>query len=135
MERRKLALLAGYSSTGGGFLNPLGRLRSAGFVEGSGQLSATAAGIRAAGKVEKPPTGRALLAWWLEHPRVDGPMSKILRALADARHPLTPAELAEAAGYKPNTGGFTNPLGRLRTIGLVAGGRGEKLSLAPELRG
>lgn len=135
MDKRKLALLAGYSSTGGGFLNPLGRLRSAGFCTGSDPIVPTNAGVRAIGKVETPPLGRALLEWWLQHPRVDGPMSKILRALADARHPLTPAELAERAHYTPNTGGFTNPLGRLRTIGLVAGGRGEKLSLAPELRG
>jgi hypothetical protein len=133
MPKKRLALLAGYSASGGGFGNPLSRLRSAGFAEGMNEISATEAGRRAIGKVEKPPTGRALLAWWLE--RIDGPMSKILRALADAGYHLSPAELAERADYTPNTGGFNNPLGRLRTLGLVVGGRGEKLSLAPELRG
>jgi hypothetical protein len=29
-------------------------------------------------------------------------------------------ELAEAAGYAPNTGGYNNPRGRLRSLGLVA---------------
>jgi len=136
IPKRRLAYLANYAGKGGGFNNPLSRLRSGGFVEGSDLIGPTAAGIRAIGTVERPPRhGRSLLNWWLTHPRMDGAMRKILDELAECSKPVSPTELAELAGYAPGTGGFNNPLGRLRTLGLVAGGRGEKLSLAPELRG
>lgn len=133
MPKKRLALLAGYSAGGGGFNNPLGRLRSGGFAEGNSELGATELGRHAIGRVDNPPpTGRALLEWWLTQPSLDGPMRKILAALAKAGAAF-PDELAELAGYVPGTGGFNNPLGRLRTLGLVVGGRGEKLRLAPEL--
>jgi uncharacterized protein len=137
MPKRRLALLAGYSAGGGGFNNPLGRLRTAGFAEGGNEIGPTEAGRRAIGRIDNPPPsmGRALLEWWLTQPSVDGPMGKILGALAKQRHPVMPDELANLAGYKPATGGFNNPLGRLKTLGLVLGGRGEPLRLADQLRG
>lgn len=135
MTKRKLALLAGYSARGGGFGNPLSRLRTAGFVEGTNAITATDAGRRTIGTVDRPPPrGRALLEWWCE--RIDGPMQRILSALAacSPRQMKHPHDLARLAGYTPGTGGFNNPLSRLKTLGLIVGGTREGLRLAEELR-
>ena len=135
MTKRKLALLAGYSARGGGFGNPLSRLRTAGFVEGTNAITATDAGRRAIGTVDRPPPrGHALLMWWCVH--IDGPMAKILGALAKCspRLAVKPDDLAKLAGYTPGTGGFNNPLSRLKTLGLIVGGTREGLRLAEELR-
>lgn len=132
--KRKLALLAGYSASGGGFNNALGRLRQAGRIEGSRELTITKEGRQLAQKSSMPASGRALFDWWAGHSRVDGCMQAILMALRQAGIPLHPDALAVAAGYKPKTGGFSNGLGRLRTLGLVEGKGKVPVSLAKELR-
>lgn len=134
IPKRRLALLAGYSARGGGFSNALGRRRKAGHVVGSGELEITAEGRKAIGSVRQPPRGGlALYAWWLEHRRVDKPMRAALEALHQAPEGLSHSELAEAAGYKARTGGFSNAVGRLRTLGLVVGKGREPIRLASEL--
>lgn len=51
---------------------------------------------------------------------VDGPMRRILEPLIDAYpESMTKIDLADLAGYSVAGGGFGNPLGRLRTLGLV----------------
>lgn len=139
--KRRLALLAGYSATGGAFNNILSRLRTAGWVEGSAELTITRAGRAVAGRVERPPTGRALFEWWTKHPRVDGLMNAQLWALQRAGKPVTKQELAahcEKVTGKPHSatgGSFNNALSRLSTLGLVIGKGGQKLQLVEELRG
>jgi hypothetical protein len=65
-------------------------------------------------------SGRALLDHWL------GQLSKAergaLEALAKA-YPstMTKEEVAAAAGYEANGGGFNNALSRLRTLELISG--------------
>jgi hypothetical protein len=135
ISKKRLALLAGYAAKGGGFGNALGRLRSRGFVEGSSELTATQAGIRMVSPVFLPPSKpEALFQWWLEHRRVDKPMRAILEALQRAFQPMPVDTLAESSGYVPGTGGFGNALGRLRTLGLVQGGRKQPIELVAELR-
>lgn len=134
ISKARLALLAGYSAKGGGFGNALGRLRSSGRVEGSGELVITAEGRKAAPDGKRPPTGAALFAWWLEHPKVDTPMAAMLRALHEAGGPLPKDELQRRAGYRPNTGGVNNALSRLRTLGLVEGTGKAPIGLAVDLR-
>jgi len=124
---RQLALLTGYKRTGGGFTNPLGRVRSAGFAEGRDPVRITKAGRAVLGQVDTlPPPGRPLLQYWMQ--RLGSPEREILRVLAEAHPaPLSPAEVASrmvssrGAPYSPTGGGFTNPLGRVRTLGLVEG--------------
>jgi hypothetical protein len=118
---------AGYSANGGGFNNPLGQLRSAGYVEGI-PITITDAGLVALGDYPELPTGRELLAHWLG--QLSGPAAKILATLVDNDGRLLRTELAEAAGYSPNGGGFNNPLGKLRTLQLVT--RGDPVELTPE---
>lgn len=135
IAKRRLALLCRYSPKGGGFGNVLSRLRKPGFITGSTELAITAAGRKEAGPVEQPPREpRSLLEWWLAHPRVDGPMGVILRAAVEHGKPTSAVELAKLAGYAPNTGGFNNPLSRLRVLGLMLGGKGE-IRITPELMG
>lgn len=134
IPKARLALLARYSAKGGAFNNVLSRCRVAALLTGSDPLEITAAGRAAIGHVKAPPRDpAALFTWWLEHPRMDGAMAKILQALRRSPRPLSSTELALAAGYKPATGGFNNPLSRLRVLGLVLGKGSERLRLAPEL--
>ena len=55
-----LAILTGYAASGGAFRNPLGALRSKGYVDGRGTVEATPAGLEALGTWDPLPTGEAL---------------------------------------------------------------------------
>jgi hypothetical protein len=52
--------------------------------------------------------------------RLDGPRRRILQPLLVC-YPgdLSREELAEKAGYSPEGSAFTNPLGSLRSLGLI----------------
>ena len=117
----KLAALVGYHRRSKGFTNPLGFCRSRGWLADVGDcVVLTSHGRQALGDWTPLPTGRALLAYWME--RLGGPERKILASLAQvAPRPLTREQLAHGAEYHPRSKGFTNPLGRLRTLGLVEG--------------
>lgn len=112
--REMIAGWAGYSPNGGAFNNPIGHLRSLGYVEGT---RLTESGLAEAGTYDPP--GRDEI-----HNGIigilDGPQSKILRVLLDANgEEMSRADLAQAAGYELDGGAFNNPLGALRTKGLA----------------
>ncbi len=116
----QVAVLTGYAVNGGGFNNALGALRSAGFMEGSGTLRITQAGVAALGAYDPLPQGPALLEHWLAQ------LGKAERSILQTLHAAYPgtlskAEVADAAGYAANGGGFNNALGRLRTLELIRG--------------
>lgn len=126
----QVALLTGYSAGGGGFKNALGSLRSKGFIEGSDGLTITASGLDALGPFEPLPRGPELLNLWLSQ------LGKAERAILSAlgeRYPaaLSKDDLAAAAGYEPNGGGFKNALGRLRTLELIS--RGAEIRASDDL--
>jgi hypothetical protein len=121
----QVAVLTGHAATGGGFNNYLGALRSRGLVEGDGdRLTITEAANDALGSWEPLPAGPALIDYW--RGRLGKAERLILETLTDA-YPgrLTKEEVAAKAGHEPNGGGFNNALGRLRTLELVHGRRGE----------
>lgn len=117
----QVAAVAGYAVNGGGFRNPLGRLRSEGLVEyqnGDGVVI-TEEGRALAREPDEPPTVEEM------HRRVletlpGNTHRRIMRAVLDA-YPsdIGADELAEKVGMEPSGGGFRNPLGRLRTLGLI----------------
>jgi hypothetical protein len=120
----QVAVLTGYTATGGGFNNYLGALRSRGLIEGDGdRLTITEAGIQMLGSWEALPTGSSLIDYWR------GRLGKAERLILETLAQVYPAglnkeEVAAQAGYEAKGGGFNNALGRLRTLELVQG-RGE----------
>jgi hypothetical protein len=117
--KSKLACVAGYSANGGGFNNILSALRTAGLIEGIGELELTPLGRKAVGPFDPLPTGRDLVEFW----KRDLPKAErlILDCLYNLRVPASKEELARGTGYEANGGGFGNALSRLRTLGLISG--------------
>jgi hypothetical protein len=114
-----VAFLARYTYGTGGFNNAKGSLRTKGLVEYRGdRIVLTDAGKRLANAAEEDLTTEEL------HKRVlsvlKNPEQRILKPLLEA-YPkaLHDEELAPLAKYKPGVGGFNNPKGRLRTLGLI----------------
>lgn len=120
-ERTRLGLLAGYRPDTGHFGNVLGALRARGLVDGTRPLAITDAGLAALGPFDPlPAPGPELVAYWKG--RISGPAAKVLQVLVDA-YPaaMTRREVAEASGYRHDTGHFGNILGELRGLRLVVG--------------
>ena len=117
-EQPAVAFLAGYSFGGGAFNNPKGRLRSQGLVEYKGTcIRLTDAGRALAEGPVAPLTVEELHQRVLD--RLPRPEQSILRPLLDCYpEPLWKSELSERAGRRG--GAFNNPLGRLRSLGLIA---------------
>jgi hypothetical protein len=114
-----VAFLAGYTYGGGGFNNPKGALRSKGLIRYVGDgLELTDEGKGLAVYPELSPTNAELHRKVLEI--LPNPEQRILKPLLE-RYPdaINNEDLAHAAGYKFGTGGFNNPRGRLRTLGLI----------------
>lgn len=121
--RIQVSFTAGYTaSKGGGFLNPLGRLRIIGLLEyqGSADLIATQAAKEKFPDVEPLLLDQeALHKFWFD--KLPGPEHRILTPIV-AAYPevISREDAAGAAGYTSFTGGgFLNPLGKLRSLGLI----------------
>lgn len=119
-EQTAVAFLAGYTYGGGGFNNPKGSLRTKGMVEyiAGNKITLTDTGRAAANAPSGTLTTEEL------HQKVlailEAPHQRILRPLLE-RYPdaISGEELADLSGYKFGTGGFNNPKGRLRSLGLI----------------
>jgi hypothetical protein len=111
--REQVAFLAGYSHTNSkGFTNGLGSLRSAGEIDypQQGQVCLTDAGRAKANTKGVPLIGL-----------LEGATARVLQPLIDAYPNSLPRDaLAAAANYgHMNSKGFTNALGRLRSLGFI----------------
>lgn len=118
---QQVAMLTGYSSTGGGFRNAVGALRSAGYIGPTRDpLAITAEGYEALGEFEQLPVGRELVTYWLNRSaKAEG---LILEALLAAwPNTLTAEQVAAITGYEATGGGFRNAIGHLRTLTLITG--------------
>jgi hypothetical protein len=134
MNKSRLGILAGYSSNGGGFNNYLSSLRGKGFIDGRGDMDVTDMGLRALGRYDPLPRGKALFDWWINEVGSNSAPGKSLMALRKFFPKAVRKEvLAKEAGYESNGGGFNNGLSKLRTLGLIEG-RGE-MRLSPDLVG
>jgi GTPase SAR1 family protein len=115
-----VAAWAGYSVEGGAFGNPIGALRAGGYVDypSPGTVMLTDAGKMSIGPRDTPDQEEI-------HRRIKstctGPEQKIIGVLFEMGEPrdIDKNELAERAGYSPIGGAFGNPLGALRTKGLL----------------
>ena len=131
-DKNRLAILAGYAAAGGGFNNAISSLRVKEFVTRDDRISITTKGRLALGSYEPLPTGKALVAHWIQHPALDKAARSILTVVTATGRPLPKEEVAARAHYEVSGGGFNNALSRLRTLGLVSGSR--EIAAAPELR-
>lgn len=105
-----VAMIAGYSHSSGGFGNLLGQLRARGVI-----TYPTPGTIALATHMAALPASEAQTAFL---GKLSGPQRKIVDALHHAGE-MSKAELGEATGYSPTSGGFGNILGQLRTLGVV----------------
>jgi hypothetical protein len=114
-----VAFLAGYTFGGGAFNNPRGALRTMGLVDyvGKSQIRLTNEGRRFAKFPDMALTTEDLQSSVMKI--LPNPMQKILRVLIE-NYPMdiSKEECAMKAGYALG-GAFNNPLGRLRSLGLV----------------
>jgi hypothetical protein len=119
----QVGFVAGYSHKSGTWATYLSRLRSAGLIEGRGDLMLTEQGAAAANEPAAPPSGEQLRATVIG--KVDGSLAKILTPILDA-YPggLTHEAAGAAAGYSPASGTWATYLSRLRSLELIEG-RGE----------
>jgi hypothetical protein len=119
----QVGFIAGYSHKSGTWSTYLSRLRSAGMIEGRGDLVLTTEGAAAANEPDAPPSGEQLRATVLA--KVDGPLRKIMIPILDA-YPqgLAHADAGELAGYSHQSGTWSTYLSRLRSLDLIDG-RGE----------
>lgn len=117
-EQTAVAFLAGYTFGGGGFNNPRGALKTKSLLEYRGsKIALTEAGRAFANKPETPLTGEMLRNRVLEI--LPGPEKKLLTPLYEAYpEAMSNSELQTASGYAEG-GGFNNPKGRLKTLGLI----------------
>lgn len=120
----QVALLTAYSHKSGGYRNALSKLRTAGYIDGRGEITATPEGIEALGGFDPLPTGVELRRWWGDK-HLGKAERAILDVLADAYpHPVPTPQIAEETGYSATSGGFRNAMSRLRTL-EIASGHGE----------
>ncbi len=119
VRKEQLAAWAEYSPNSGGYNNYLGSLRSAGMIEypQGGMVTITDAGRSHANPESVPASSREMLE---RAKRVlGGSEAKLLELLHETRGAVPKADLAEAAGFSPNSGGFNNYLGHMRRLGFV----------------
>lgn len=129
-----VAFMAGYKYDCGGFNNPRGRLNQKGlvaYIPGE-KIKLTDEGRALASFPESAGTSQEL------HERVLGrlanPEQRILKPLL-AAYPesMTGEAVATAANYAYDTGGFNNPRGRLKSLGLIEYLGGGILKASPAL--
>jgi uncharacterized protein len=140
LSMKQLGMMAVYAPTSGAFKNAVSKLRKREWVEGRGDVTATARGadefVAMFGAVQKLPRGDKLFEFWLRHRRVDKCGRAVMTALREVRGgvAVSPEGLARSTDppYAAGSGGFKNTLSKLRTLGVIEG-RGE-VRLTAELR-
>lgn len=120
--RVQVAFMAGYTNlTSKGFTNAIGSLRTAGHIDypGPGTMTLTETGLSLANASAAPRTSKELQDRLVN--MLGGANGRIVRELVSVHPNSLPREvLAERAGYSNLTSkGFTNAIGRLRTLGFI----------------
>lgn len=119
-KRTIVAFLAGQSPKSSGFKNNLGFLRSAGFLiySGNDALELTNIGRNQTLPFEIPITAEEVQIAVLS--RLPRPKASILQVLIDAYpNAVDRVTLAGQAGQSPNSSGYKNNLGALRSLGVI----------------
>ena len=131
-SKAQWATLSGMKRTGGTWQTYVSRLRTAGYIEesGDGLVGISKSGLKAAGPVESPAPGSVVSQW--KNALGSGP-SKMIDVLLKA-HPsaMDRANLADKVGMVATGGTFQTYLSRLKINGLVEI-LGRKVKASPTL--
>lgn len=121
IHRNIAAVFADQSPRSSGFSNNLGRLRSLGLIDypAGGQVALTDAGLSASNGTGSPASLSALHEAWAS--KLSNPQGRIIRELIRV-YPasIDRIELAELAGQSPTSSGYSNNLGRMRSLGIIS---------------
>ncbi|HEX8312913.1 MAG TPA: helicase HerA-like domain-containing protein [Chthoniobacteraceae bacterium] len=134
LNSKQLGVRASMSSNSGTFGTYLAKMRTNGWLEGTGRdsMRLTPAGVTALGEYTPLPEGQALLDHWLTD-LGSGP-ARMLQALANAYpRALTKEQLGTAANISHSSGTFGTYLSKLRTLELITGSK--ELQASAELFG
>jgi hypothetical protein len=117
-ERATVAAWSKYSPNSGGFNNYVGALTTAGLIERRkpGSVSLTDAGRAITGHVDVP--DREELTRRIQSV-LNSSQMRILDAVVQGEQPVSREVLAERAGFQPNSGGYNNYIGAMRTAGFL----------------
>jgi len=121
-DKQQLGLMAGYTNVrSGGFSEPLGALIAGGYATSpqTGKVAITVAGRAAAGDVQPPADPEEMQARIMA--KLSGPEVKLLKVII-GRYPnaINKEDLGAECGYTNiRSGGFSEPLGRLNTLGII----------------
>jgi len=136
MDKKRLALVSGFSVNSGTFGTYLSNLKRLGHIRYEpDRIVITASGLTLLGDFDPLPIGDALLQYWMrELGGDDSGYARILRAL-QVNHPtgLSKQSLAEMTGFSSNSGTFGTYLSKLRTLQLI--NRGDPIKLDDSLVG
>jgi hypothetical protein len=119
-EQSAVAFMAGYTHGAGGYNNPRGRLNARGLVayHAGDKIALTEAGRAVANWPATVGSNDELQAAVLA--KLGGPEQRILNPLlASFPEGMDNKALADAAGYAHGAGGYNNPRGRLKSLGLI----------------
>lgn len=120
-SKLQIAVLAGYSSTSGGFNNAISKLKNLQFISSdNGDFEITQDGINHIGYFEPIPDDHgSILNFWTK--KLGKCPASILNYICnnskDSWH--TKENIAEATGYSVNSGGFNNGLSQVCSLKLV----------------
>lgn len=121
VARHNLAVFSSQSPTSSGYTNNLGRLRTLGLIDypNTGMVQLTPEGRQRAKALLQAKSLKDLHnAWFAKLPK---PQANILRSLVEIYPEAIDKEsLAKITHQSPTSSGYTNNLGRLRSLGLLA---------------
>lgn len=132
----QLAIRTGIAKRGGTFRTYLGKIITNRWAarDAAGRIVRTSLGETILGDFDPLPSGAELLSFWLRELGESG-AARILETIADAYpNGLTREEVGERTGIAVGGGTFRTYVGKLKTLELLVGGRGE-LRLSEELVG
>jgi len=122
----KIGIFAGYSSKSGGFSNAISKLRNVGYVNvNNGDLEITQSGAEQVLFVKPlPNTNEEILSFWVN--KVGKCAGTILQTVVPIYpNSISKEELGIQTNYSANSGGFSNSISKLRTLGLVEYSNGQ----------
>ncbi|KKN75442.1 hypothetical protein LCGC14_0380630 [marine sediment metagenome] len=118
-SKQQIAIIAGYSFKSGGFSNSISRLKSLALIAGNGDgLQLTDLGMDNVKDYEPiPATTQDLLNFWMT--KLGKCPAAILKVICENPGDHTKDSLAEATNYSANSGGFSNSVSKLVSLGLM----------------